>query len=144
LPAAADRGQCANPLLDHHISKYIMPAAVLARIGNGNRRAIKDCIDLYGSFVWSLARHLGKTPADADNATQQIFIEIWRDAPLYDVSKGSEAAFIANIARRCLIVRGHIGTEEPVVQPRDASGSTGAVFCQINAPTEVAAAIGDA
>jgi RNA polymerase sigma-70 factor, ECF subfamily len=42
--------------------------------------------------------------ADAEDATQEIFPEIWKSASRYDASVGSEAVFLTTIARRRLIV----------------------------------------
>jgi RNA polymerase sigma-70 factor, ECF subfamily len=78
---------------------------VLKRIADGDLAAVRECIDRYGALVWSLARRLSRTPADAEDATQEIFTHIWRTAARFDESKGSEKVFIAIIARRRLIDR---------------------------------------
>lgn len=43
--------------------------------------------------------------ADAEDAVQEIFVEIWRNAFRFDPGIASETAFIAMIARRRLIDR---------------------------------------
>jgi RNA polymerase sigma-70 factor (ECF subfamily) len=60
-------------------------------------------MDSYGSLVWSLARRWTNSAADAEDAAQEIFLEIWKSADRYDTSRGSEAVFITTIARRRLI-----------------------------------------
>jgi RNA polymerase sigma-70 factor (ECF subfamily) len=62
-------------------------------------------MDVYGGLVWSLARRMSYSAADAEDATQEIFIEIWKSAGRYDPKLGSEAVFITTIARRRLIDR---------------------------------------
>jgi RNA polymerase sigma-70 factor (ECF subfamily) len=42
---------------------------------------------------------------DAEDAVQEIFVEIWRNAGKYDVQVASEATYITMIARRRLIDR---------------------------------------
>jgi RNA polymerase sigma factor (sigma-70 family) len=82
-----------------------MAVSLLERIAAGDHTAVKDCMDVYGGLVWSLARRFNSSVADAEDATQEIFLEIWKSASRYDPSAGSEAVFITTIARRRLIDR---------------------------------------
>ena len=82
-----------------------MKRSVLKRIAIGESSAVRDCIDQYGRLVWSLARRLSRTPQDAEDATQEIFLDIWRAAARFNDAKGAEALFVAIIARRRLIDR---------------------------------------
>jgi len=78
-------------------------SSILQRIADGDRSAIADCLDEYGSLVWSLAvRYLG-SHADAEDATQDIFLSLWASAHRFDPSKGSEPSFVATVAHRRLI-----------------------------------------
>ena len=87
--------------------------SVLQRIASGDAAAVRECIDEYGGLVWSLARRLSRTPSDAEDATQEIFLDIWRSAGRFDTSQGSDKMFIAMIARRRLIDRLRKTTGEP-------------------------------
>ena len=90
-----------------------MSPSVLQRIASGEPGAVRDCIDEYGALVWSLARRLSRTPADAEDATQEIFLDIWRSAGRFDATMGSDKVFIAMIARRRLIDRLRKTSSEP-------------------------------
>jgi RNA polymerase sigma-70 factor (ECF subfamily) len=46
-----------------------------------------------------------QTATDAEDAAQDIFIELWQKAHLFDASRGGEATFVTMIARRRLIDR---------------------------------------
>lgn len=76
---------------------------ILARLGYGDPGAAEECIDRYGGLVWSLARRYSPTPADAEDAVQEIFLAVWKNAARFDASKASEPTFINMIARRRLI-----------------------------------------
>jgi RNA polymerase sigma factor (sigma-70 family) len=89
---------------------------VLRRIADGDSSAVRECIERYGALVWSLSRRLSRTAADAEDATQEIFLHIWRSAHRFDESKGSEKVFIAMIARRRLIDRLRKTAAEPAVE----------------------------
>ena len=67
---------------------------------------MKECIDAYGGLVWSLARRLLASAADAEDAVQEVFIELWECADRFDPAVGSEVTFVAMIARRRLIDAG--------------------------------------
>ena len=65
------------------------------------RCAVRECIARYGGLIWSIARRmLTHDQADAEDATQEIFVDLWKSAPRFDPSIASEATFIATIARR--------------------------------------------
>lgn len=78
---------------------------LLHRVAAGDRAAVADCVARYGGVVWSLARRLSPGEAEAEDAAQEIFIELWKSAGRYDPSLQSEVAFVAMIARRRLIDR---------------------------------------
>jgi len=83
-----------------------MPSSILQRVAAGDPAAVRACLDEYGDTVWSIAhRYLAPLGEDVDDAVQEIFVELWKSAPRFDPSKGSEPAFIATIAHRRLINR---------------------------------------
>jgi RNA polymerase sigma factor (sigma-70 family) len=86
-------------------------------MASGDTAAVRECMDRYGALVWSLARRLSRTAADAEDAAQEIFLDIWRSASRYDASQGTDKIFIATIARRRLIDRLRKKSAEPPMDP---------------------------
>jgi RNA polymerase sigma-70 factor (ECF subfamily) len=87
---------------------------ILDKIAAGQPEALERCLTRYGSLVWSLARRWSPTFADAEDATQEIFTDLWRAAPRFDPRREpSEATFVAMIARRRLIDRYRKQTRQP-------------------------------
>lgn len=82
-----------------------MAQAILKRIALGDRSAVDDCLDAYGGLIWSIARKMLRNSDDAEDAVQEIFIDIWKNAGRYDETQSSETTFIAMIARRRIIDR---------------------------------------
>lgn len=78
--------------------------ALLSRLAAGEDVA-SLVLDRFGGLVWSLARRLCETDADAEDAVQDIFLDIWKSAERYDGAVASETTFVAMIARRRLIDR---------------------------------------
>ncbi|MBV9241728.1 MAG: sigma-70 family RNA polymerase sigma factor [Acidobacteria bacterium] len=80
-----------------------MSEAILKRIAQGDASAVQECLKKYGGLVWSLARKMLRNPDDAEDAVQEIFVDVWRNAVRFDETRSSETTFIAMIARRRLI-----------------------------------------
>ncbi|MEM7312239.1 MAG: sigma-70 family RNA polymerase sigma factor [Planctomycetota bacterium] len=82
-----------------------MTTSILKRVGSGDPTAMTECIDRYGSLVWTLAKRRGLSTSDAEDLVQDVFVELWKTAKRFDESIASEATFIAMITRRRLVDR---------------------------------------
>lgn len=80
-----------------------MNQAILQRVASGDPSAVQDCLAKYGGLVWSIARKMLRNPDDAEDAVQEVFVDIWKNAAKFDETKSSETTFIAMIARRRVI-----------------------------------------
>lgn len=78
---------------------------ILSNVATGIPGAIEECLTVYGCLVWSLARKMSPTFEDAEEAVQEIFLDVWRHAGTFDSRMSSEATFVAMIARRRLVDR---------------------------------------
>lgn len=96
-----------------------MDQVILQRIADGDQSAVQDCLDKYSGLVWSLARRMTRSNADAEDVVQEIFIDVWKNAGRFDESKSSETTFIAMIARRRLIDRLRKVTRQPEIDSLD-------------------------
>jgi len=90
--------------------------SILERVAAGDQLAVAACMDKYGNLVWSLARRFLGSSADAEDAVQEIFIEIWTCAHRYNRASGSETTFIATITRRRLIDRMRKNGRQPAIE----------------------------
>lgn len=81
------------------------PPPLLHRVAAGDPTAVRECVQRYGGLVWSLARRMSGGGTDAEDAVQEIFVDLWKSAGRYDTHTASEPTFIAMIARRRLIDR---------------------------------------
>jgi RNA polymerase sigma-70 factor (ECF subfamily) len=100
---AERRRFCSNPSAAR---RDPMPETyILHQIAAGEPRAMDAFLDRYSGLVWSLARRQSPSPQDAEDAVQEIFLEIWKSAGRYDPSVAAEQTFVAMIARRRLIDR---------------------------------------
>ncbi|MBX3381678.1 MAG: sigma-70 family RNA polymerase sigma factor [Phycisphaeraceae bacterium] len=73
------------------------------RLAAGDTDAMRLCIEQFKGLVEFLARrYLRSAGADLESAVQDAFVELWRSAPLFDESRGSEATFVSMITRSSL------------------------------------------
>ncbi len=92
-----------RPVLEH----------VLQRVARGDPKAVRECVDRYAGLVWSLARRFARDDAEAEDAVQEVFVNLWRSAERFDPSVASETTFVAMIARRRLIDRARARARQP-------------------------------
>ncbi len=90
-----------------------MAQTILKRIASGNKSAVQECLNAYGGLVWSLARRMLSNSEEAEDAVQEIFIDIWKNAGRFDEAQASETTFVAMIARRRLIDRLRKSSRQP-------------------------------
>lgn len=94
-------------------------STILNRVAAGDVSATRECLDRYGDLVWAMARRYLRNRGDAEDAVQDVFIDVWHSAARYDSSIGSEITFIATIARRRIIDRIRRTARSPVMDSLD-------------------------
>ncbi len=77
-------------------------SAILQRIAQRDKTALKDSIENYGDLIWAMAKKFTDTTEDAEAVTQEIFLNIWRYAARFGETNFDELLFIAVITRRQL------------------------------------------
>lgn len=80
-------------------------STILQRIARGDRAAVDDCIKTYSGLIWSIGKRYLSDPCELEDVTQEIFIELWKNASRFDPACSQEGTFIAMIARRRVIDR---------------------------------------
>ncbi|MFT3912565.1 MAG: sigma-70 family RNA polymerase sigma factor [Anaeromyxobacteraceae bacterium] len=91
----------------------------MTRAARGDDAAVKEALSRFGPIVWGLARRMSPSRADAEDAVQEIFLDLWSHGGRYDPSKASEEAFVAVIARRRLIDRRRKAQRRPATDSID-------------------------
>ncbi|MFZ0710822.1 MAG: sigma factor, partial [Terrimicrobiaceae bacterium] len=57
--------------------------ALLQRIGRGDRRSFEELYDRFSGVLFSTAYRLLKNQQAAEDVLQDVFVQIWKKAPLY-------------------------------------------------------------
>lgn len=103
---------------------------LLHRVNEGDPGAMQECIAKFAGLLWSLARRAGFGDAEAEDAVQEIFTELWKTGARFDPSIASDTAFVATIARRRLIDRRRRLGRQPTSQPMLADDGLPATIIQ--------------
>lgn len=77
----------------------------LARARLGDQAAFAEFYDLMAATVHGVILRVIRNPAQAEEVTQEVFVELWRLAPRYEPGKGSARAWACTVAHRRAVDR---------------------------------------
>nr|WP_120491899.1 sigma-70 family RNA polymerase sigma factor [Corynebacterium lactis] len=72
---------------------------LLLRVQSGDRQAFSALYDATASTILGLAVQVLRDRAQAEEITQEVFLELWQQAPSFDPAKGSAKSWISRLAR---------------------------------------------
>lgn len=101
----------------------------LARREDG---AAEQFIDRFKPLIWTLAQRYCSNIADAEDALQDILLELWRKVDRFDPERGRAKTFVATVARRRLIDRLRRSSTRPPMEeiPEGAASSEVSPECR--------------
>ncbi|MGA8256036.1 MAG: ECF RNA polymerase sigma factor SigK [Nocardioides sp.] len=75
-------------------------AELLRRSARGDQQAFAELYDATSSRVYGLAVRVVRDPAQAEEVTQEAFLEVWRTASRFDSERGSALSWLMTICHR--------------------------------------------
>jgi RNA polymerase sigma-70 factor, ECF subfamily len=81
------------------------PEQRLARIGAGDKHAFAELYDATAPRVFGLIKRLLVDPAQAEEVTQEVYLEIWQTASRYRPERGSAISWMLTMAHRRAVDR---------------------------------------
>lgn len=101
-----DRLLRAVPPVAEVEAAHAAPAETLmARIAKGDQAAFGALYDRLGGKVFGLVRRVVRDPAQSEEVTQEVLLQVWRTASRYDAARGSASAWIMTMAHRRAVDR---------------------------------------
>ena len=91
--------------MDEKISRAFRPLDLTQRVARGDSSVVADCIDTYGSFIWTLAERFTQCESDAEALTEEVFDTIWPTASVAMPGPRAEMAFIFGVVRNAVMAR---------------------------------------
>jgi RNA polymerase sigma-70 factor, ECF subfamily len=78
---------------------------LVRRSGRGDTEAFADLYDETSTLVYGMALSILQSPHLAAQLTQEVYAEVWRQAPHYGPGQGDVPAWLASMAHRHLVER---------------------------------------
>ena len=80
-------------------------AALLRATARGDERSFERLYDLLAARVHGLVLRVVRDPAQSEEVTQEVFLDIWRTADQIDLDRGSPMGWILTLAHRRAVDR---------------------------------------
>jgi RNA polymerase sigma-70 factor, ECF subfamily len=86
-------------------TECVDPEACIAKVAAGDQAAFSTLYDLLAPSVFGVVRRVLRDPSQAEEVTQEVFVEIWRLAARFDPQRGSVRTWAVTIAHRRAVDR---------------------------------------
>lgn len=96
-------------------------AGLLRRTGDGDRDAFCDFYAATSARVHGLVLRVLRDPGYSEETTQEIYLEVWRTAAVFDPSRGSALSWLITMAHRRAIDR--VRAEQSASERNDTYGA---------------------
>jgi RNA polymerase sigma-70 factor, ECF subfamily len=80
-------------------------AALMQQIARGDQEAFAELYDVLAGLVHGIVLRVVRDPAQSEEVTQEVMVELWRHAPRYDPASGSVRSWAATMAHRRAVDR---------------------------------------
>ncbi|WP_054050162.1 sigma-70 family RNA polymerase sigma factor [Alloactinosynnema sp. L-07] len=81
------------------------PGELLQRVARGDEKAFERLYDIVSAPVFGLVRRVVRDPAQSEEVTQEVMLELWRTAARYAPEKGSAMTWVMTLAHRRAVDR---------------------------------------
>jgi RNA polymerase sigma-70 factor (ECF subfamily) len=100
-------------------------AALLSRVARGDEAAFAAVYDQAAAAVFGLVRKVLRDPAQSEEVTQDVLLEVWRTASRFDPGQGSAKAWLMTMAHRRAVDRVRSSQASAKREHRVAQAATG-------------------
>lgn len=78
---------------------------LLSAVGRGDQEAFARLYDATSARVFGLVLRVLRDRAQAEEATQEVYLEVWRSSPRFDTGRGAALSWLTTIAHRKAVDR---------------------------------------
>ena len=71
----------------------------LERLQNGDSKALEELFDRYSPLLYSMVLRIVRSPSDAEDTLQEVWLQVWKRVATFDPGRGSVAAWLVMLAR---------------------------------------------
>ena len=95
VPGSGGRGSDVSASLE----------VLLGYVARGDQDAFSELYDRVSSQVFGVVRRVLRDPAQSEEVTQEVLVEVWRSASRFDPERGSATTWMLTIAHRRAVDR---------------------------------------
>lgn len=99
-------------------------AGLLAKVARGDEAAFAGVYDQFGTVVYGLVRRIVRDPAQSEEVTQEVLLEVWRTASRFDPGQGSARSWLMTLAHRRAVDRVRSAHASAAREARTAMAAT--------------------
>jgi RNA polymerase sigma-70 factor (ECF subfamily) len=85
--------------------RHDSPEDLLALVARGDSSAFAALYDVLAPQVLGMTRHVLRNPAQAEEVTQEVFLDVWRTATRYDPARAGVRTWVLTMAHRRAVDR---------------------------------------
>jgi RNA polymerase sigma-70 factor (ECF subfamily) len=72
---------------------------LLRQVGQGDRRSFEQLYDRFSGVLFSIAYRMLNSHEAAEDVLQDVFVQIWKKAPLFDPTRGRPMTWAVTLTR---------------------------------------------
>ncbi len=96
-------------------------AAHIRLVARGDATAFDAVYDQVAAWVFGIVRRVIRDPAQSEEVTQDVLLEVWRSAAKFDGTRGSATAWVMTLAHRRAVDRVRSAQRESERERRTAT-----------------------
>ena len=93
---------------------------LLAQVARSDEQAFAELYQRVAAAVFGLVSKVVRNPAQSEEVTQEVFVELWRTAPRFDPARGTARSWIMTCAHRRAVDR--VRSAESAARRDDLAG----------------------
>ena len=71
----------------------------IERMARGDQSALGELYDRHGQLIYSLALRVLRDQGDSQDVVQDVFVQAWREAGRFDVTRGNVVGWLVTVTR---------------------------------------------
>ncbi|MEU9168139.1 sigma-70 family RNA polymerase sigma factor [Streptomyces sp. NPDC048420] len=109
---------------------------LLVLVAGGDQKAFEELYGLVAGPVFGLVRRVVRDPAQSEEVSQEVLLELWRSAARFDPRKGTALSWILTLAHRRAVDRVRSARAAGEREQREARRAHHTAFDQVTEEVE--------
>ncbi|MFJ5778314.1 sigma-70 family RNA polymerase sigma factor [Streptomyces sp. NPDC093094] len=131
MAGVTGRGRCGR-----REGERVEADELLLQVARGDQRAFEALYELVSGPVFGLVRRVVRDPAQSEEVSQEVLLELWRSAARFDPARGSALAWVLTLAHRRAVDRVRSARAAGEREQREAMRSGSPAFDQVTEEVE--------